>query len=158
MACIPPNPRRVGYIVPIHGPLYMGSIYSNITIIFADTLQKKPLAEEEKVTAMATGCFKYKIAYLSLFGSRVEFLLLKGKTISFNFEKQLLHRSLIVTKPASCKTHCLVLSIRRVKPKSRDPKLCLDFKSMRKAIKSFVISHSIANARSKKKCTSLLQV
>jgi len=29
MACIPPNPRRVGYIVPIHGfldgPLYMGS-------------------------------------------------------------------------------------------------------------------------------------
>ena len=33
MACIPPNPRRVGYIVPIHGPLdgplYMGSIYSN---------------------------------------------------------------------------------------------------------------------------------
>ena len=27
--CIPPNPRRVGYIVPIHGaldgPLYMGS-------------------------------------------------------------------------------------------------------------------------------------
>ena len=34
MACIPPNPRRVGFIVPIHGPLdgplYMGSIYSNI--------------------------------------------------------------------------------------------------------------------------------
>ena len=33
MACIPPNPRKVGYIVPIHGPLdgplYMGSIYSN---------------------------------------------------------------------------------------------------------------------------------
>ena len=29
MACIPPNPRRVGYIVPIHGPLdeplYKGS-------------------------------------------------------------------------------------------------------------------------------------
>ena len=29
MACIPPNPRRVGYIDPIHGPLdgplYMGS-------------------------------------------------------------------------------------------------------------------------------------
>ena len=29
MACIPPNPRRVGYIFPIHGPLdeplYMGS-------------------------------------------------------------------------------------------------------------------------------------
>ena len=25
MACIPPNPRRVGYINPIHGPLYMGS-------------------------------------------------------------------------------------------------------------------------------------
>ena len=29
MRCIPPNPRRVGYIVPIHGsldePLYMGS-------------------------------------------------------------------------------------------------------------------------------------
>ena len=25
MACIPPNPRRVGYIVPIHGPLDMGS-------------------------------------------------------------------------------------------------------------------------------------
>ena len=100
---------------------------------------------------MATGCFKYKIAYLSLFGSRIEFLLLKGKTISFNFEKQLLHRSLIVRKPASCKTHCLVLSIRRVRPKSRDPKLCLDFKSMHKAIKSFVISHSIANASSKKK-------
>ena len=36
MACIPPNPRRVGYIVPIHGsldgPLYMGSIYSNSMI------------------------------------------------------------------------------------------------------------------------------
>ena len=33
MVCISPNPRRVGYIVPIHGPLdgplYMGSIYSN---------------------------------------------------------------------------------------------------------------------------------
>ena len=29
MACIPPNSRRVGYIVPIHGPLYMGSIYTN---------------------------------------------------------------------------------------------------------------------------------
>ena len=32
MDCIPPNPRRVGYIVPIHGPLdgplYMGSIYT----------------------------------------------------------------------------------------------------------------------------------
>ena len=125
----------------------MGSIYSNITIIFADTLQKKPLAEEEKVTAMATGCFKYKIAYLSLFGSRIEFLLLKGKTISFNFEKQLLHRSLIVRKPASCNTYCLVLCIR---PKYRDPKLCLDFKSMHKPIKSFVISLSIENARSKK--------
>ena len=29
MVCIPPNPRRVGYIDPIHGlldwPLYMGS-------------------------------------------------------------------------------------------------------------------------------------
>jgi len=36
MACIPPNPRRVGYIDPTHGPLdgplYMGSIYSNISI------------------------------------------------------------------------------------------------------------------------------
>ena len=35
MACIPPNPRRVGYIHPIHGPLdgplYMGSKYSNST-------------------------------------------------------------------------------------------------------------------------------
>jgi len=33
MAYIPQNPRRVGYIVSIHGsldgPLYMGSIYSN---------------------------------------------------------------------------------------------------------------------------------
>ena len=33
MACISPNPKRVGYIVPIHGPLdgplYMGSIYTN---------------------------------------------------------------------------------------------------------------------------------
>ena len=33
VTCIPPNPRRVGYIGPIHGPLdeplYMGSIYSN---------------------------------------------------------------------------------------------------------------------------------
>ena len=33
MPCITPNPRRVGYIDPIHGPLdgplYMGSIYSN---------------------------------------------------------------------------------------------------------------------------------
>ena len=29
MACIPPNPRRVEYIVPIHGPLYMCSIYTN---------------------------------------------------------------------------------------------------------------------------------
>ena len=37
MACIPSNPRRVGYIVPVHGPLdgplYMGSIYTNILII-----------------------------------------------------------------------------------------------------------------------------
>jgi len=35
MACIPPNARRVGYIVPIHGPLegplYIGShIYQQI--------------------------------------------------------------------------------------------------------------------------------
>ena len=34
MAYLPPNPRRVGYIVPINGPLdgplYMGSIYTNI--------------------------------------------------------------------------------------------------------------------------------
>ena len=29
MACIPPNPRRVGYIVPTHVPLYMDSIYTN---------------------------------------------------------------------------------------------------------------------------------
>jgi len=29
MAWIPPNPRRVGYIDPIHGPLYMGLIYTN---------------------------------------------------------------------------------------------------------------------------------
>ena len=33
MACIPPNSKRVGYIVPIHvpldRPLYMGSIYTN---------------------------------------------------------------------------------------------------------------------------------
>ena len=33
MDYIPLNPRRVGYIIPIHGPLggtlYMGSIYSN---------------------------------------------------------------------------------------------------------------------------------
>ena len=39
MACIPPNPRRVGYIVPIHGPLdgplYMGSIYSNTSPLIA---------------------------------------------------------------------------------------------------------------------------
>jgi len=36
MRCIPPNPRRVGYIVPIHGPLdgplYMGSIYTNTDV------------------------------------------------------------------------------------------------------------------------------
>jgi len=25
LPCIPPNPRRVGYIDPIHVPLYMGS-------------------------------------------------------------------------------------------------------------------------------------
>ena len=25
MRCIPPNPRRMGYIDPIHGPLFMGS-------------------------------------------------------------------------------------------------------------------------------------
>ena len=25
MRCIPPNPRRVGYIDPIHVPLYMAS-------------------------------------------------------------------------------------------------------------------------------------
>ena len=29
MAGIPSNPRRVGYIVPIHEPLYMSSIYTN---------------------------------------------------------------------------------------------------------------------------------
>ena len=28
MRCIPPNPRRVGYIVPIHGPLYNGLTYT----------------------------------------------------------------------------------------------------------------------------------
>jgi uncharacterized protein Usg len=36
--CIPPNPRRVGYIVPIHGhldgPLYMGShIHQQLVMI-----------------------------------------------------------------------------------------------------------------------------
>ena len=39
--CIPPNPRRVGYIVPKHGPLdgplYMGSIYSN-TVVYLEVL------------------------------------------------------------------------------------------------------------------------
>ena len=33
MRCIPPNPKRVGYIIPIHEPLdeplYIGSIYTN---------------------------------------------------------------------------------------------------------------------------------
>ena len=39
MACITPNPRRVGYIVPIHGPLYMGSIYTNmLDILFTKKL------------------------------------------------------------------------------------------------------------------------
>jgi len=38
MACIPPNPRMVGYIDPIHGhldgPLFMGSIYSNSYVLY----------------------------------------------------------------------------------------------------------------------------
>ena len=29
MDCIPPNPRRVGYIDPIHEPLYMAHICTN---------------------------------------------------------------------------------------------------------------------------------
>ena len=39
MICIPPNPRRVGYIDSIHGPLdgplYMGSIYTNTSPYYA---------------------------------------------------------------------------------------------------------------------------
>ena len=40
MACIPPNPRRVGYVDPIHGPLdgslYMGShIHQHFLAILA---------------------------------------------------------------------------------------------------------------------------
>jgi len=42
MRCIPPNSRRVGYIVPIDGALYMGSIYTNNTqgnsVVSVDTL------------------------------------------------------------------------------------------------------------------------
>jgi len=41
MDCIPPNSRRVGYIVSIHGPLdeplYMGSIYTNTNCCDAST-------------------------------------------------------------------------------------------------------------------------
>ena len=43
MAYIPPNPRRVGCIVPIHGPLdvplYMGSIYTNSKLFKQQTIQ-----------------------------------------------------------------------------------------------------------------------
>ena len=40
MACIPPNPRRVGYIVPIHGPLYMGShIHQQFVLLNASTFE-----------------------------------------------------------------------------------------------------------------------
>ena len=58
MAYLPPNPRRVGYIVPINGPLdgplYMGSIYTNscdfkyliVTVPFGLLFQQK-LAKRE---------------------------------------------------------------------------------------------------------------
>ena len=55
MACIPPNPKRVGYIVPIHGPLdrslYMGSIYSNNYLTSGGSCLTK--AQDEKVLEMA---------------------------------------------------------------------------------------------------------
>ena len=44
MICIPPNPRRVGYIDPIHGPLdgplYMGShIHQQIHTEYVSTTE-----------------------------------------------------------------------------------------------------------------------
>ena len=46
MACIPPNPRRVGYIDPIHGPLdgplYMGShIHQQNVCVMSSISQKR---------------------------------------------------------------------------------------------------------------------
>ena len=39
MRCIPPNPRRVGYIVPLDGPLYMGShIHQHLHFCFSFVL------------------------------------------------------------------------------------------------------------------------
>ena len=46
MSCIPPNPKRVGYIDPIHGPLdetlYMSShIHQQYLACFQQWLQKR---------------------------------------------------------------------------------------------------------------------
>ena len=52
MACIPPNPRRVGYIDPIHGPLdgplYMGSHIH----------QHYPHLEIDHITKVETSTFR----------------------------------------------------------------------------------------------------
>ena len=50
--CIPPNPRRVGYIVPIHGPLYMGS---HIHQYFPLT----PLQQQPPATSQTTMFFSH---------------------------------------------------------------------------------------------------
>ena len=67
MACIPPNPRRVGYIVPIHGPLdgplYMGSIYSNSQLLSKKLNQCKQLLVEVQVQKEGTTFTPVKMKY-----------------------------------------------------------------------------------------------
>ena len=51
MWCIPPNPRRVGYIVPIHGPLYMGShIHQQCHPKRSNSTQEQYMLSEERAT------------------------------------------------------------------------------------------------------------
>ena len=56
MTCIPPNPRRVGYIVPIHGPLYMG-LYT-----WAQYTPTSSMSEKTNVLFVSCGCaiFSFK--------------------------------------------------------------------------------------------------
>ena len=49
MACITPNSRRVGYIDPIHGPLYMGS-HIHQQYRWADLTLKKPISKFKEIT------------------------------------------------------------------------------------------------------------
>ena len=80
MACIPPNPRRVGYIDPIHGPLY-GPLYMGSHIH-----QHYPHSEIDHITKVETSTFRNcSSGILSLFWIRT---LISAKTSPSRIKKK----------------------------------------------------------------------